>query len=355
MSNAAVPSGLRHFYEQWSFVNFGQDNPQHFPIDYFPAIDSLALMEISHATIAGANFLDRRLPLSFDNAQIVSITQCRYVDVSPAVLFHTAFCGSTLLSRALQAPPAVVALREPSALLALAMATLRPEAFPPAQIERAARVLLGLLGRPWEPAGRVLIKPTNQVNRILPMLLRLSPASRAVLLYSSLEQFILSCLKKLPEAETRVHWMAQALLPGTQLEKRLGIPVARPFNLVEAVVLTWYAQMEIFALALSADEGDRLRSIDIDVLLAEPQSAVAAAAGWLQLQGAHEGLEARVVATFSRSAKSQSRAFDSNQRNKENTLVRERFGPLIRQALQWADEVIAPAAILPTTRKPLLS
>lgn len=328
-------------------------NPAQFPIDYLSASDSLAFLPLASDLIARASFLDRRLPVSFDNAQTTSIAQCVQLNTAPALLFHCAFCGSTLLARALQAPPMVMSLREPRALLALAIASLKPEMIPAIQIERAARVSLGLLGRPWAEHGRVLIKPTNQVNRILPLLLRVSPDSRALLLYSSLEQFIVSCLKKLPAAEQQIRWMAQALLPGTQLAQRLEIPLTHPFNLVESAVLTWYAQMEIYALALKADSNDRLRSISIDAMLAQPTAVVAAAADWLQLPGAHDGLDARVSKTFSRNAKAQDRAFNVRQRDQENAITRQRYREIVQQALRWSEQAIAPAAILPTTWKRL--
>lgn len=330
------------------------DDSAYFPVDYLPASDSLAFLPMASDMIAQASFIDRRLPLSFADAQPVLVSRCPLLDCAPALLFHNAFCGSTLLARALQAPPAVMSLREPSALLALAMANLKPEVFAPAQIERAARVVLGLLGRPWAANGQVLIKPTNQVNRILPLLLRVSPQSRVLLLHSSLEQFLLSCLKKLPAAEQQIRWMAQALLPGTLLAQRLGIPLTHPFNLVEAAVLTWFAQMEIYALALNADRDDHLRSIDIDTLLAQPVRAVSAAALHLHLPAALDGLEVRVIENFSRNAKAQDRAFDSSQRDNENALMRQRYSDIIQRALQWAEQAIAPAAMMPSWWKPLL-
>jgi hypothetical protein len=329
-------------------------DPTCFPVAYDPQRGTVALQRIDLDAIGRASFLDGRTPLSSEPVWSLPVVDCPPARHAPALLFHTAFCGSTLLARALHAPPAAVSLKEPGVMLAIAMATLQPDRHPPASTESAARAILGLLARPWQPDGRVLVKPTNQVNRIVPMLLQASPGSRALLLYSSLEQFLLSCCKKLPAAETLVRWMAQALLPGTQLAQRLGVPMSHPFNLVEAAVLTWYAQMEIYAMALAQDDDGRLRSLDIDVMLAEPQAAVAAAADWLQLPGAHEGLEARVAATFSRNAKSQERAFDAGQRDTENALVREHFGPLVRQALQWADDAIAPVATLPSRWQPLL-
>src|SRR3546814_12181800 len=112
------------------------------------------------------------------------------------------------------------------------MASLHPDAVPPARVERAAGVVLGLLGRPWAAQGRVLIKPPNPVNRILPLLLRLSPQSRVLLLHSSLEPFHVSCLKQTPPADKQFISRAPSLLPGTQFALRLGILLTPPFLLL---------------------------------------------------------------------------------------------------------------------------
>lgn len=329
-------------------------NPADFPLNYEAEADRLSIARVDLDAVGSTSFLDGRQSITLEPPRSLAVVDCPPCGHYPSFLFHTAFCGSTLLARALHAPPDAVALKEPGVVLDLAMATLVPERYPSIVVERATRVTMGLLARPWTAAGQVLIKPTNQANRLLRLMLSVSPQSPALLLYSSLEQFLVSCYKKLPQAETRIRWMAQALLPGTQLAQRLNIPVTHPFNLVESAVLTWYAQMEIYAAALADDTHDRLRSLDIDTLLAAPAHTVATAADWLQLAGAHENLQQRVVTTFARNAKSQQQGFDRDQRDLENALVRERLGPLIAEALQWAESEIAPAATLPSDWKPLL-
>src|SRR5690606_3216228 len=117
-------------------------------------------------------------------------------------------------------------------------------------IDARLATVLALLGRSWTPGGRVLIKPTNQVNSLIGRILALQPDSAAILLYSSLEQFVVSCFEKLPLAETRIRWMAQHLLVGSELSARFGISPRHPFSLPEACVFTWYAQMERYAKAL---------------------------------------------------------------------------------------------------------
>lgn len=325
-------------------------DPGWFPLDYNGRKDTFVFAKVTLDALGSAAFLDRRF-----TAHTHSIVEYPARELSapspraPSFLFHTAFCGSTLLARALHAPPSAVALKEPQALLSLAM--LPPELRVLA--DARLRSTLFLLARPWSEHGRVLVKPTNQANNLIAPILAACPASRAILLYSSLEEFLLSCFKKLPEAETRVQWMAQHLIAGTRLANNLGISPRQSFNLVESCVLTWFAQMELYANALAADGGDRLRTLDMHAMLASPETCVRACSRWLQLDEG-EDVAARVAAVFSRDAKFEGREYDASRRESDKARIQARFGPMIAQALQWAQTQVAPAATLPANWKPLL-
>lgn len=322
-----------------------------FPLEFDAANDAFVLQQCTLASLGDAAFLDQRFVVDRSGAVVLAATEVaeHVAPSSPAWLFHTAFCCSTLLARALHAPPAAVALKEPTMLLTLSTASLAPHdaAWLDARIAHAA----SLLARPWSEGGRVLVKPTNQVNRLLPKLVALPGAPRAVLLYSSLREFLISCAKKLPAAETRIRWMAQHLLPGAMLQRALGVPANHPFNFVESCVLTWYAQVERYAQALAGPARERARTLDMDVLLARPEQCVRACASWLGLE--HEGLAQRVAAEFSRNSKHTEQPFDPAQRAREKQRVLERYGPLIDQAERWAADAIAPAAQMPRDWRPL--
>ncbi|MDQ3495212.1 MAG: hypothetical protein M3485_06785 [Pseudomonadota bacterium] len=314
--------------------------------------DAFLMQTLSLEQLGQASFLDKRLGVSLASAQAIAVRELPVLPDHPAFLFHTAFCGSTLLARSLHAPLGTVALKEPAALLSLAHADLNgkmrmtPDA-------RVLQVALSLLARPWVREGQVMIKPTNQVNRLLPILVRAS-GRPALLLYSSLEEFLISCFKKLPEAEEQLRWMARFLLPDTRLAARLGLDRTYSPNFVEACVLTWYAQMERYAFVLDNDPDDRLRSLDMHSMLAQPVEAVHASALWLGLEASLVDLSRRVLETFSRDSKRVNRSFGTAEREHEKAIVRQHFGPLIRKSLGWAEQTVLPAASLPVRWKPLL-
>lgn len=330
------------------------DDPLYYPTDYDGAADVFLFQDATADVLGESSFLDQRAPLRWNDLSPVAPRDVPTLPTrAPAFVFHTAFCGSTLLARALHAPPRVVALKEPKALLGLSQRSLDLRAEETAAFDERLGLALDLLGRPWRADGAVLIKPTNQVNRLLPAILRLRPDTRAVLLYSSLEEFLLSCCKKLPEAETRIRWMAQHLLIGGALAPALGVSPRHAFDFVESCVLTWYAQIERYAQALAADTDDRLRTLDMRVLMRAPEATVRACATHLRLDGALEQLPERVRANFARDAKHTDKSYSPEQREREKAALQARYAPLVQAALAWANQAIAPVALAPKDWKPL--
>ena len=328
-------------------------SPTSFPIDFDPQRDEFLMLQVTSDCIADAAFLDKRLGGDWATATRLDWRDVPVSSQTPgvALLFHTAFCCSTLLARTLQSPLQVIALKEPQVLSRIASAALSQ---PRSRIEGPLRAALRLLARPWTPGGCCLIKPTNQANNLLPDILRLT-SGKAILLYSSLPEFVISCCKKLPEADTRVRWMAQHLLKDSHLQSVLQVPWNHHFHFIEACVLTWHAQIERYADALANDADNRLRSLDMQAMLADPAGLITAAAEWLQLGIDTSELRARVEIEFRRNAKHPDRAFDAVRRAQEKELAMARYAEVLDNALAWAHESVAPFARLPIDWKPLVS
>jgi len=324
----------------------------YFPLDFDPAQNEFLMLDVKLEDITKPSFLDSRMKINWDLAK--RVPEREFEDLSEtstqAFLFHTAFCGSTLLARALDDSPSIVSLKEPNSLLSISDASLR---LPNEALHQSLNTTLKLLGRPWASAGRTLIKPTNSVNRLLPDTMKLTN-SRAILLYSSLDEFIISCCKKLPAADTYIRWMAQHLLHGTQLQKELGIPTDYKFHFLEACVITWYAQMEWYAVALANDKNGDLCTLDMKTLLASPESVVTSCARFLKFDTAQTVISERVAQVFSRNSKDTDTQYSPTMRATERETIRDRYKIELGIATRWAHETIAPAAMLPTDWKPLI-
>lgn len=328
-------------------------DPSWFPARFDFAHEAFGFRRVDPQTIADAGFLDQRAWAN--DAPLLHVPWRQLPPPAAATaplawVFHTGFCGSTLLARILQDPPRVMALREPQALLDLAQASHR---LPIRSTDAALARLLVLLARPWRDGGQCLVKPTNHANNLLPQLLRAS-SGRAILLYSSLPEFVLSRCSKLPTAERFVRWLAQHLLRGSRLADALGVPWNHEFHFIEACVLAWHVQIEIFADALAADTDDRLRSLDFETLRAAPEQAVPACARWLDLGADDAFWQQRAAFESGRDAKHVDRQFNARDRAAQRQVLRQRHRPLLDAARQWSEQVVAPVAVMPAHWKPLL-
>jgi hypothetical protein len=94
-------------------------------------------------------------------------------------IFHTSFCCSTLLAKALEVPGVSEILMEPNVLVDIAERPIQEDPEGNAEL----RLALRLLERPLEPGEKLIIKPSNFANRLLETVLALRTKSRAVLLY----------------------------------------------------------------------------------------------------------------------------------------------------------------------------
>lgn len=148
-------------------------DPAWFPARYHAATDTVEFREIAIDSVAAASFLDQRAHWGDVDPEFIGVPNVRPLEPAspPVFIFHTGFCGSTLLSRILQDPPRIMSLREPQALLDLAHAAHHDAN---GAVAHALAVVLDLLARPWRPGGRCLIKPSNHCNNLMLDILRIS-------------------------------------------------------------------------------------------------------------------------------------------------------------------------------------
>lgn len=116
-----------------------------FPVDVHVPRGEIGFLNLDEDLITGSAFLDNRMAAPWQTpiwyaARNLPTTVLK---ATPALLFHTSFCCSTLLARLLQTTPQVVSLREPLVLRRLADAQFANVAF-----DALLQNCLDLLARP---------------------------------------------------------------------------------------------------------------------------------------------------------------------------------------------------------------
>jgi hypothetical protein len=267
-------------------------------------------------------------------------------------LFHSAFCGSTLLTSALDRPGMSMGLSEP--VLLNDVVGFRLRGAPGAAVARVADASLRLLGRPFGAGEAVIVKPSNLVNPLAELLLALQERAQAVFLFAPLETFLISVVRKGLPCRLWVRELLEGYLRTAYVD--LGFESGDYFRQTDLQIAAvgWLAQHAHFA-RLSAKLGhERIATLDADRMTADPASALAAVTAHYGLQASSQDL-AEIVAgpAFNQHSKS-GQAFTVADREAEYAMARSAHGEEIDLVLEWAGRVAENAGVEMAAPNPLL-
>lgn len=269
------------------------------------------------------------------------------------LLFHSAFCGSTLLARALAEPGVAMGLSEP--VILNDVVGMRNRGAAPAAVARSADLALRLLARPFAAGEGVVVKPSNLLNPLAELLLALAPDARALFLYAPLETFLVSVVRKGLPCRLWVRQLLEGYLRAG-IVAPLGITPEDAFRQSDLQVAAtgWLAQHRLFAGLAGKVGPARLRSVTSEQLTGEPARVIAAAAAHYGLIMAPD-VVVRIAAgpAFTRHSKSGA-AFTPDQRRDEYALARCAHADEIDVVLGWAAKVAEQAGVAMDSPNPLL-
>lgn len=269
---------------------------------------------------------------------------------TPRFIFHSAYCCSTMLTRAFDLPGTAMGYSEPQILNDAVGLRLRDG--DPRQVAAALDAALWLLARPLGAGEVNVVKPSNIVNPMIPAILALRPDARAVLLHAPLEAFLGSVARK--EIEGRA-WVRELMwkLIRLGLAERFGFTQEELYRHsdLQVAALGWLAQQALFA-DLAAAHADRLRTLDSDTLTARPAECMAALGGLFGIS-----LDAAAVAAGPafRSHSKTGHAFSTAERAAERAAGLALHAREIAIVIAWARAVADHAAVPLKLPAPLLA
>jgi len=288
------------------------------------------------------DYLDPPAPL-----HELSVAQC-LTEARPGrlhFLFHSAFCGSTMLVRSFDRPGVAMGLSEP-VLFNDVVGFRRRGAAPPA-VARLADCAIRLTARPFAAGEAVVVKPSNVINPLAQLLLALNADARAVFLYAPLETFLVSVARKGLECRLWARELAEGYLTDG-LFAPLGLgpaDILRQTDLQVAAV-GWLAQHRHFAELADKLGAQRVALLDSEALTAAPARALAAVARHYGLS-LEESTAAEIAAgpAFSRHSKLGS-AYSSEMRRSDYAAARAAHGEEIAMVVAWAEKLAQAASVV---------
>lgn len=258
-------------------------------------------------------------------------------------IFHSAFCASTLLCRALDRPGIAMGLSEPVILNDLVGIRRRREA-DARRIGELADHAMRLLERPWGAGEAVVVKPSNILNPLAAGLLTLRPQARAIVLTAPIGTFLSSVARKGMWCRLWVRELIEGYLVDGVVN--LGFEAKDYLRLTDLQIAAvgWLAQQAMFA-SMSERFGDRLVWLDSEVLTGAPELALRDVARHLQLALTDENVAAIAAGpAFTRHSKFGT-AFSPEERKREQAEAAAAYGEEIAQVAEWALAVAATAGV----------
>jgi hypothetical protein len=176
--------------EEWlAFV----EDPAWLPHDYDRRNDSLVFAYLERDAQRRATYLDPRFLAQAPKSQPAPVSELPLDAIAASArpmhfIFHTSFCCSTLMARALDIPGASMGLKEPAVLLSFADSWANGRRSPGGAT--AFNATLNLLSRPLSPGETNVVKPVNIVNYIIPAFMNWRSDAKAIVMHSSLDAFL---------------------------------------------------------------------------------------------------------------------------------------------------------------------
>ncbi|MHB8405572.1 MAG: hypothetical protein ACYDCJ_09135 [Gammaproteobacteria bacterium] len=323
-----------------------QSNPDFLLQNFDLANRRALIVRVSEGLYREASFLDDRLfnpQMEGFWLPLESVLQetSRLTAAAPHYIFHVGHCGSTLISRLLAELPGCLPLREPMALLTLAVARRelgRPGSWvSPAQWDQLLQTATRALARTYRDADRAIIKATSTAGNLLEVIgPQADSDSRLLMMYIGLES-MLALMLRTPGLRDSIHAYSPVWLTDfCRLTGRNDINLAGLGD-AQQIAVKWLTLLLLFhRTKLAAPE--RVRLLNFDDFLQRPAEEFADIAALFRLQCDQDKARSLCSGPLMRSySKIPAQNFDPAQRERELQTARQQFRIEIHAGLEWAE------------------
>jgi hypothetical protein len=261
-------------------------DPQWIPHIYYPHSDSFEFCFAPRQARQAAVLLDPRFLSGRPKSPVIPAPAIEAVggwDSASRIhfVFHTAFCGSTLLARALDFQGVSAGLAEPHVLHCLADHWAQNQRTPGAMA--ALGLAAALLARPLTPGETQVVKAHNAVNHIIPEVLCASPQSKALLLGADLEAFLRAILRRGQSGRLFARSLFHAFA------RVIPLPVSSDADGVlqsdlEAAAHAWLMQKAFMDAVARRFGPDRVRALSAEAFIDDPRASLIALAQFFEIR-----------------------------------------------------------------------
>lgn len=252
-------------------------------------------------------------------------------------IFHSAYCCSTLLARALDMPGIATTLKEP--VLFNDLVGWRHRGGAGRDIAMVLDHGLRLLARPFGAGEAVIVKPSNVANALIAPVMAMRPTAHALFLYAPLEQYLSSIARKGMWSRIWVRELLVKLLRDGLIQLGLDETGYLQLTDLQAAAVGWLAQQAHFAALLRSLGPQRARSLNSEEWMADPHTGLAALARHFGLTIDATRIDAVLAGPAFTTDSKTGAGFGPDQRDADRQDALAIHGEEIAMVLRWAKEI----------------
>jgi hypothetical protein len=327
-------------------------DPCWLPYSLDNEFSTLSFVRTDAATLRSAPFLDSRFLSKTTIRKSISLStllaSAKFEDVTsaPPMIFHSAFCCSTLMAKALDLDGSCLSLKEPEIMMTLANCKrmFARAGRSQSEFQDVYKLVMSLLKRRFSANEVVMIKPTNAANNLLQNVL--ASKTPVLLMYSGLEDFLISVLKKGEACKSFMRTQFNIFSLDDCALARIPHRQAMTFTDLQVATLVWRHQMELFAMVKKTMPS--VTTMRDTEFLSDPEQALKISAKSLNLPHTldHIGAAAK-SSVFQQNVKFSEKTMNPSRKEEESNRIRMNYHQEIATTLEWAKTLQLSGEILP--------
>ena len=267
-------------------------------------------------------------------------------------IFHSAYCCSTVLARAVDIEGVSMGLKEP--LILNDLVGWRRRGADPLRLGAMLDLTLTLLARPFAPGETVVVKPSNVLNGLAPAILGMRAQSRALLLHAPLPDFLRSIARKGLWGRRWARELFIGQLRDGIVDLGLGEQHYLDLTDIQVAAASWLAQQAVFAQLVARFGPARVRTLDSATLMERPAEAMAALSDLFGFGLDGPAIEAVLAGPAFTSHSKSNAGFGAADRLAEQRDAAATHADEIGKVAFWAEAVAAAAGVPMRLEAPLL-
>ncbi|MGB7407928.1 MAG: hypothetical protein WA908_05440 [Pontixanthobacter sp.] len=234
-------------------------DPQWLPHRWMRDEGAVSFLKLDMDAFAQPMFLADRTAntaLATRKVEATAVAQAPVTSGALHFIFHTAFCRSTLLVRALNIFGRSVGMNEPAILADCAGGHAIDHAF----LTGVTR----LLARPHGDARTIFVKPTNLANRLIPTLMEIVPNAKAICISHDLRSFLNAINRRGLFGRDWVRKLYMQVQGYAPLDMCLDSRATFALTDMQVAGLVWMLQRRWFTQNMAHFGAERMGSLDSD-------------------------------------------------------------------------------------------